>query len=148
MNLTYDEDEPPDDPTTEIAQMQGSTAVSASIVTAVLTSADVDHVIPERFKQTMLFSPDEPRNPVKLAKPPKFIWSWLDGRLISPTQYRKLCEPHIADMHAQYFECISKGDESGARWAVIRGNLYAVPSWAWGVALTVLGWLKHWLSTA
>jgi len=105
----------------------------------------IEYVVPRRFQQEYLFV-EVPTKSVKLIKPPKLYWDWLARRLMSPSQYKKLCEPHIADMHAQYFCCINKGDEVGARWAVIRGNVYAVPSWAWGALASLLLWLKHMVS--
>jgi hypothetical protein len=137
VNLTYD-DEPEDDLTVQLSLTEPVNATS---------SASVKWYLKGQLLQYLIRLADG-KKPVRLTKPPKLIWSWLAQRLMSPAQYRRLCEPHIADMHAQYFDCISKGDKKGARWAVIRGNLHAVPSWVWGVALTVLGWLKHWLSTA
>jgi hypothetical protein len=135
VNLTYD-DEPEDDRAVRLSLTEtGSTASAASAKWY--------------FKGPMLrylIRLAVAKKPMRLAKPPKLIWSWLAQRLMSPAQYRRLCEPHIADMHAQYFECISKGDKKGARWAVIRGNVYAVPSWAWGAVGWLLVWIKHLLA--
>lgn len=41
-------------------------------------------------------------------------------------------------MHEEYFASLAKGDENGARWAVIRGHLYAIPSWVWSLVGQVL----------
>lgn len=83
---------------------------------------------------------------VRLAMPPRFLWSGIARMVLSPAGYRRSCEPHIADMHQEYFECISRGDEWGARRAVIRAHLYAVPSWVWSLGahlvLRLVAWIR------
>jgi hypothetical protein len=73
---------------------------------------------------------------VRLAKPPKIYWSGLARFFMTNSRYKSLVEPHIADMQQEVYECLGRGDEWGARRAVIRGNIVAVPSWLWGVIAT------------
>jgi hypothetical protein len=70
---------------------------------------------------------------VRLAKPPGLLFGSIARLLLKPPAYKRYVEPAIADMHEEYFACLARGDKRGARWAVIRGNLYAVPAWLWGV---------------
>ena len=84
---------------------------------------------------------------VRIAKPPRLWWSWVAGMLMSPAGYRAYFAPHVADMHEQYFECLKRGNLWGARRAVIRANLYAVPSWIWGVIAHVLVRVIAWIRT-
>jgi hypothetical protein len=135
MNDMFD-DEPEDDPTTRLSLTEPVNGTSF---------ASPKWYLKGRMLQYLIRLADG-KKPMRLARPPKLIWSWLAQKLMSPAQYRRLCEPHIADMHAQYFECISRRDWKGARWAVIRGNLYAIPSWVWGAVASILLWVKHWLT--
>jgi hypothetical protein len=81
----------------------------------------------------------------KLPKAPALIWEGFARLIMSPTQFRKVCEPHIADMEHEYFECLNKGDKVAARWAVIRAHFYAIPGWLYGVIGTILWRIAEWL---
>lgn len=69
----------------------------------------------------------------RIVLPPRLFYDGLLRRLMSPAAYKRYIVPHVADMHEEYFACLAKGDERGARWAVIRGHLYVIPSWVWSL---------------
>lgn len=74
----------------------------------------------------------------RIQLPPRLLYDGLLQRLLSPGAYKRYIVPHVADMHDEYFVCLAKGDEAGARWAVIRGHLYVIPSWVWSLLGQVL----------
>lgn len=82
-----------------------------------------------------------------LVRPPCLMGTGILRRLLRPADYNRMVEPHIADMHEEYFACLARRDERGARWAVIRGNLYAVPSWVWLVVVRVIAHIIGWTRT-
>lgn len=77
-------------------------------------------------------------NRPKLARPPKLWCTGILRRLMRPKAFTRYVEPCIADMHEEYFAALARNDESGARWAVIRGNLYATPAWLWALLAQVV----------
>lgn len=83
----------------------------------------------------------------KLVRAPRLVYGPLVQRFLPPAAYQRYVEPHIADMHAEYFACIVKGDERGARWAVIRVHLYVVPSWAWALLASLIARVIEWIRT-
>jgi hypothetical protein len=92
------------------------------------------HVLPERAK------------PVRLARPPRLAFAGLARLVLRAAAYKRYVEPAVADMHEEYFACLKRGDEGGAKIAVIKGNLYAVPGWAWALlaqlVLKLIGWIR------
>lgn len=82
-----------------------------------------------------------------LVRPPCLMGTGILRRLLRPADYKRMVEPHIADMHKEYFACLARRDERGARWAVIRGNLYAVPCWVWLVVVRVIAHIIGWTRT-
>jgi hypothetical protein len=82
-----------------------------------------------------------------VVAPPSLLGASLMRKFLRPADYKRIIEPHIADMHEEYFACLAKKDERGARWAVIRGNLYAVPSWLWGLVAQLLARVIGWMRT-
>ena len=89
--------------------------------------AAVERELAQRDRTTASAWRDEGR--IKL--PPRLFFDGLLRRFMSPGSYRRYIEPHVADMHEEYFACLINKDEIGARWAVIRGHLYVVPSSLW-----------------
>jgi hypothetical protein len=83
----------------------------------------------------------------KLVRPPQLVYAPLLQRFLPPAAYKRYVEPHIADMHAEYFACIAAGDQRGARWAVIRAHLYAVPSWIWALVGSLIARVIEWIRT-
>jgi hypothetical protein len=73
-----------------------------------------------------------------LVKPPRLIFGSIAQLLLKPAAFKRYVEPAIADMQEEYFACLSRGNEHGARWAVIRGNFYAVPNWCWAFMAQLL----------
>ncbi|HWK51172.1 MAG TPA: hypothetical protein VNR40_14865 [Steroidobacter sp.] len=69
----------------------------------------------------------------RILLPPRLFYDGLLRRFLRPAAYKRYIVPHIADMHEEYFSCLSKNDEAGARWAIIRGHLYVIPSWVWSL---------------
>lgn len=78
----------------------------------------------------------------KLVRPPRLVYGPLLQCLLRPSAYKRYVEPHVADMHEEYFACLAKGDERGARWAVIRAHLYVIPTWAWALIARVIEWIR------
>lgn len=69
----------------------------------------------------------------RIILPPRLFYDGFLRRFMRPAAYKRYIVPHIADMHEEYFSCLSKEDWVGARWAVIRGHLYVIPSWVWSL---------------
>jgi hypothetical protein len=69
--------------------------------------------------------------------PPRVLWGPL-VRWMSPAAYQRYCEPHIADMHQAWFDCLSRGDRGGAWRAVVWSHIVMVPTWMWAA-------VAHWL---
>lgn len=67
----------------------------------------------------------------KIVLPPRLLFDGLLRRLMTPVSYKRYVIPHVADMHEEYFSCLAKKDNAGARWALIRAHLYVIPSWVW-----------------
>lgn len=78
----------------------------------------------------------------KLVRPPRLVYAPILQRFLRPAAYQRYVEPHIADMHEEYFACIAKGDERGARWAVIRAHMYVFPTWGWALLARVIAWIR------
>lgn len=78
----------------------------------------------------------------KLVRPPRLVYGPLLQCLLRPSGYKRYVEPHIADMHEEYFACLAKGNERCARWAVIRAHLYVIPTWAWALIARVIEWIR------
>jgi hypothetical protein len=83
----------------------------------------------------------------KLVRPPRLVYGPLLQCFLSPVAYKRYVEPHIADMHAEYFACIAGRDERGACWAVIRAHLYVIPSWAWALVASLIARMIEWMRT-
>jgi hypothetical protein len=82
---------------------------------------------------------------VRLARPPRLAFAGFFRMVLKPAAYKRYVEPAIADMHEEYFACLARGDERGAKLAVIKGNLYAIPGWAWAVLAQVVLKLIEWI---
>jgi hypothetical protein len=67
----------------------------------------------------------------RVVLPPRLLFDELLGRFMSHSAYNRYIRPTIADMHHEYFQCLANKDKRGARWAVIRGHMYVIPSWVW-----------------
>lgn len=74
---------------------------------------------------------NEPSKTHRIELPPRLFFDGVLRRLMPPAAYARYIDPHVADMHEEYFACLAKKDERGARWALIRGHLYVIPSWLW-----------------
>ena len=85
--------------------------------------------------------------PVRLAKPPRLWPSFIARMLTSKKRYRTQWEPLIADMNDEYFECLAVNDQWGARRAVIRANVNAIPRWVWALTLSLKLHLLDWIRT-
>lgn len=92
----------------------------------------------EIIRRSHLLSTHDAVEAPRIQLPPRLIYDGLLQRLLSPGAYKRYIVPHVADMHDEYFACLAKGDEAGARWAVIRGHLYVIPSWVWSLLGQVL----------
>jgi hypothetical protein len=79
--------------------------------------------------------------------PPGILWTRIARAVMSPTRYRSVWEPHLADMRHEHGECMKRGDFRGARMAVVRAHFYSIPSWIWGVAGSALAGVVRWLRT-
>lgn len=88
-----------------------------------------------------------PRRPLKLMHPPRLVYDRLLQRLLQPAVYRRFVEPHIEDMHEEYFQCLVQKDERGARWAVIRAHLYVIPSWGYALLASLIARVIEWIRT-
>lgn len=78
----------------------------------------------------------------ELLRPPRLVYRPILRRLLRPATYKRYVVPHIEDMHAEYFQCLAAGDERGARWAVVRAHLYAIPTGAWALIARVIEWIR------
>jgi hypothetical protein len=84
----------------------------------------------------------------RVPDPPGILWTRIARAVMSPSRYRAVWEPHLADMRHEHAECIKFGDLRGARIAVVRAHFYSIPSWIWGVAGSALAGVVRWLSKA
>jgi hypothetical protein len=73
------------------------------------------------------------------------LYGRLLQRFLQPSVYKRFVEPHIEDMHDEYFKCLAKEDEGGARWAVIRAHLYVIPTWIWTLLATLIARVIEWI---
>ena len=71
----------------------------------------------------------EPISHTRTLPPPRVLLDELIGRFMSGGAYNRYIRPVIADMHHEYFQCMAINDERGARWAIVRGHCYLIPSW-------------------
>ncbi len=76
---------------------------------------------------------------------PDILWSPIARLFMSPTQYRSVWLPHVADMNFERSECLRRGDTRGAKWAVLRAHYYSVPRKLLAIPGVFLLWLlRHW----
>jgi hypothetical protein len=99
--------------------------------------------IVKRFKVSKRFIREYRVQPT----PPDILWTRIARAVMSPTRYRAVWEPHLADMRHEHAECMKRGDLRGARMAVIRAHFYSIPSWIWGVAGQLAAGVVRWLRT-
>jgi hypothetical protein len=78
---------------------------------------------------------------------PRVVYDRLLQRFLRPAAYQRYVEPHIEDMHTEYFACIAARNERGARRAVIRAHLYVIPSWAWALVASLIARVIEWMRT-
>jgi hypothetical protein len=80
----------------------------------------------------------QPTQPNRIVLPPRLFFDGLLRRFMPLGAYDRYIKPVVADMHHEYFECLARRDSRGARWAVIRGHLYVIPSWVYSRLLRLI----------
>jgi hypothetical protein len=78
------------------------------------------------------------RSRSEIVESPKLLFLSCLRVVLTPDMDRRYLEPHVEDTYDEYFACLARNDPRGARWAVIRGTLYAIPSWLWALCSQIM----------
>lgn len=74
----------------------------------------------------------------RIVMPPGTRLSSLLQLMLGATLFRRYVAPAIADMQEEHFEALSRGDKWDAWSAIVRGYLFMIPGWLWGMIAAVV----------
>lgn len=78
----------------------------------------------------------------KIALPPAHRLASVLRYVLTKGAYKRTVEPHLVDLYDEYSELIKKGEETRAKWVILRGHVLVLWSLLKRPIIALTGWLS------